>query len=268
MIRFLTGSLAWIGLVLGLAVFSLPARADETAEAGRKVVEQWQQSVVTLEVVSKITVSMFGETQSEEMQNEVRGVVLDPSGLVVTALSIIDPMAIVADMMEGEEMAEGMNAKAEFTSVKYLLADGTSVPAQIVLRDKDLDLAFFRPLKAPEKPMASLSFDRAATPQLLDSVYVLDRLGATGNRAIAITPDRVKAVIEKPRRLYVMINADTPGIPAFTENGDIIGILTLRRPPKGAQSSMGMGVNDWMVVAIPLAEVQAVAKQAPAVAAK
>jgi len=265
MIRLLTCSLAGIVLVLGLSVLPLPARADETAEAGRKVVEQWQQAVVTLEVVSKITYSMFGETESEEMQNEVRGVVLDPSGLVVTALSTVDPMAIVADMMEGEEGAEDIDTKAEITSVKILLADGKTLPAQIVLRDKDLDLAFFRPLKAPEQPLVSLSFERAATPRLLDPTYVLDRLGASGNRAIAVVPDRIKAVIEKPRRLYVMLNADTPGIPAFTENGDIIGILTLRRPPKGMQSSMGMDTDGWMVVAIPIAEVQVVARQAPAV---
>lgn len=268
MIRCFTRSLIGIGLMLGFALLSLPVRSDETAEAGRKVVEQWQQTLVTLEVASKITISMMGETQTEEMQNEVRGVVLDPSGLVVTALSTVDPMAIVSEMMSGEEETEGMNAKAEITGVKIIFADGSNLSAQIVLRDKDLDLAFFRPLKAPAKPLAALSYERAAAPQLLDSVYVLDRLGASGNRAIAITPDRVKAVIEKPRRLYVMLNADTPGIPAFTESGDIIGILTLRRPPKGAQPSMGMGANDWMVVAIPLAEVQTVAKQAPPVAAK
>lgn len=266
--RFMTRTLIGIGVLLGMVLMPLAAQADEAAEAGRQVVEQWQQAVVTLEVVSKITVTMFGETETEEMQNEVRGVVLDPSGLVVTALSIVDPIALVSEIMEDEE-GEGMETKAEITSVRIMFGDGKSLPAQIVLRDKDLDLAFFRPLKEPEAPLASLSFDRAASPKLLDAVYVLDRLGATGNRTIAVTPDRIKAVIEKPRRLYVMLNANFPGIPAFTENGDIVGILTLRRPPRGVSPSMGMGMmNEWMVVAIPLAEVQTVAKQAPAVKTK
>jgi len=255
-------------------MMTLTAYADETANAGRKVVDQWQQTVVILEIVSKTTTTMFGETETEETQIEARGVVLDPSGLVVTALSSSDPMTLLNEMIAGMGEIEGMmgdmETKAEITGVKIILADGTALPAQIVLRDQDLDLAFFRPLKTPDKPLAALSYDKAAATQLLDTVFVLDRLGVSGNRAIAVIPDRIKAVVEKPRLLYVLLNTGTPGTPAFTENGGIIGILTLRRPPKGVKASMNMSMvmDDWMVVAIPLAEVQAIAEQAPAVEAK
>ena len=39
--------------------------------------------------------------------------------------------------------------ETEVNDIKILLEDGAEVPAEIVLRDKDLDLAFIRPKAKP-----------------------------------------------------------------------------------------------------------------------
>ena len=48
--------------------------------------------------------------------------------------------------------------------MKILLDDGTEVPAEIVLRDKDLDLAFIRPKAKPASPMTSVDLTKSGPP--------------------------------------------------------------------------------------------------------
>ncbi len=40
-----------------------------------------------------------------------------------------------------------------------MLADGTEVPAKVILRDKDLDMAFVRPIEKPETPFAFVNIE-------------------------------------------------------------------------------------------------------------
>ena len=68
----------------------------------------------------------------------------------------------------------------EPTDVKIRLSNGRELPAKIVLRDEDLDLAFLRPTTKPETPLVALDLTDAAKPALLDQVLVLSRLGRVG----------------------------------------------------------------------------------------
>ena len=78
---------------------------------------------------------------------------VDPSGLTVLALSACDPSEMYQRMM-GEDYPR-TSVETEVTDMKILLDDGTELPAEIVLRDKDLDLAFIRPKTKPASPMAA-----------------------------------------------------------------------------------------------------------------
>ena len=125
----------------------------DLAQAGRTLAGKWQNSVITIEVVVKMQISMLGQEQHEESKSEAAGTIIDPYRLTVTSLTMLDPMGgLIADIAQALPAGEdGQKAKAssEITAVKMLLPDGTILPAQIVLRDKDLDLIFIRPLKKP-----------------------------------------------------------------------------------------------------------------------
>ena len=123
--------------------------------------------------------------------------------------------------------------------MKILLDDGTELPAEIVLRDKDLDLAFIRPKTKPASPMAAVDLTKSAPAQLLDQVITLNRLNSAAGRAYAASVERISAVIQKPRTFYIpdsTMTSTTLGSPAFALDGNIVGVMVMR-----AVSSKGGG---------------------------
>src|SRR5688572_18226268 len=126
---------------MAVVCFLLSAAADELSEKGREVFKKHQRSVVTVQLVQKVTYSAGGRSgESQEAKTDVTGAVVDPSGLTVLALSVTDPTEMYRRMY-----GDRYKAEIEISDVKILLEDGAEIAAEIVLRDKDLDLAFIRP---------------------------------------------------------------------------------------------------------------------------
>lgn len=242
-------------IVLFCALGVLPlasCRADATSQMARALAAKYQASAVTLSLVVKIG-SGGGESQTEM---EAGGVLLDDSGLVVTTNTGIDPMAAYAQ--EAEQYGAAMTTRV--VGVKILLAGGTEIPAKVVLRDKDKNLAFVRPLKKPSVKLSGISFDSSAGAQIGEPVYLLGRQGKTASRALALRIERVTSVMDKPRRFYVLgeTSASAVGFVAFNEKGQPLGLLTLRFPIGKARYS-----ESNLPVIIPTRDVLEVARQAP-----
>src|ERR1051326_1644034 len=154
-------------LFLLFAALATPCHADDLAEKGRAIFKKNQHAVVTVQIVLKSKFSMGGQGgQSTESRQDVTGTVLDPAGLTVLSLSATDPGQLLQSMMGDGESRFKM--ETELSDVKILLDDGTEVPAEVVLRDKDLDLAFIRPKSKVATPMASLDLTKSAKADLLD----------------------------------------------------------------------------------------------------
>jgi hypothetical protein len=242
-------------ILLSLAAGVLPlqsCRADATAQMVRALSAKYQASAVTLSLVVKIG-SGGAESQTEM---EAGGVLLDASGLVVTTNTGIDPMAAYAT--EVEQYGAAMTSRV--AGVKILLAGGVEIPAKVVLRDKDKNLAFIRPLKKPSVKLAGISFSGDATAQIGDPIYLMGRQGKTASRALAVKAERVLSVMDKPRRFYVLgeSNSSSVGFVAFNEKGQPLGLLTLRFPIGKARYS-----ESNLPVIIPARDVLEVARQAP-----
>src|SRR5262245_28031372 len=137
-------------------LLTLPAAlfADELTDKGRAIFMKNHLSVVTVQLVlnSKVSVPGMGG-QSNESRQDATGTVLDPSGLTVLSLSATDPGQLVQSMMGGGDEDSRFKVETELTDIKILLEDGTEIPAEVVLRDKDLDLAFVRPKTKVANPM-------------------------------------------------------------------------------------------------------------------
>lgn len=249
-IRFLQ-LVAWLFLIAGVLP-ARSARADAGGQMIRALAAKYQASAVTLSLVVKIGTG-GGETQTEM---EAGGVLLDSSGLVVTTNTGIDPMAAYAQ--EAEQYGAAMTTRV--VGVKILLAGGTEIPAAVVLRDKDKNLAFVRPLKKPSVQLTGISFATDAVAELGDPLYLLGRQGKTAGRALAARATRVVSVMDKPRRFYVLDNTheSAVGCVAFNEKGQPLGLLTLRFPIGKARYSEGN-----LPVIIPARDVLEVARQAP-----
>ncbi|HOF39007.1 MAG TPA: serine protease [Candidatus Hydrogenedentes bacterium] len=271
----------YLGTGLCLALLSIVtgaerAQADTLADAARAVVEVNKQAVVTIKLVVENRYSMEGSgSQSEESTSEITGTVIDPSGLTVVSLFTTDPTSASRNMMDMGLEEMGFKIETEIKRAGILAADGKEIPAEVVLRDKDLDLAFLRPKQPPEKPFAALELAQAGSLSQLDPIVVISRLGRVANRTHGAVLDRIEAVVDKPRTFYVpmggALNISSLGAPVFTLEGDVVGILVLRTIRASGSGMMGMmnmmglggGSDNALMIILPASDVLEAAAQAP-----
>jgi S1-C subfamily serine protease len=211
--------------------------------------------------------------EAQESKQEVSGTVIDPSGLTVVSLSGTDPSSLMQSFMgglggDGEESVK-FKMESELSDVKLLCNDGTELSAEIVLRDKDLDLAFLRPKAKPSTPLQALDLTNSGKADVLDQVISINRLGKVAGRAHAATVERITAVVQKPRLFYVPGGEATMtglGCPGFSLDGKVVGIFVMRSLKSSGGGGMGMfAMQSPPITAIllPAEQVKKVAAQAP-----
>ena len=150
--------------------------------------------------------------------------------------------------------------------MKIRLSNGRELPARIVLRDEDLDLAFLRPTTKPETPLVALDLTDAAKPALLDQVLVLSRLGRVGGWTAGAALYDVGAIIERPRTFYVLGRRVIRrwGRRRFSRTDASSGLLTLRQiePGRASMASMMGGTESMgmLGVILPAADVLEIAR--------
>lgn len=242
---------------------SRPAHAEDNS-AARRIFTDKQETVVWLSAVAKISYSADGARDSainipdREQKTESLGTIIDPSGLVVTALSSLDPSRDVS----GREVRtrEGMikiEANAVLKEVKIILADGTEIPAELVMRDIDLDLAFVKPKPGAKEAKGityqSLELKNGAQSGVTDDAITLSRTDEVLNRAPSVTRGQITSITRKPRE-FLRATGASLGCPTFASDGRLIGIA-VNRTVKGKSS---------YTVLIPAADVLEIAEQARA----
>jgi S1-C subfamily serine protease len=246
--------------------------ADELAEKGKAIFKKNQHAVVTVELVLKNKFSMSGlGGQSNESRQDATGTVVDPSGLTVMSLSATDPAQLLQNMIStGSDDDTKFKMESELSDVKILLDDGSEIPAEVILRDKDLDLAFIRPKTKVSSPMTALDLTSSGKAEILDQIVTLNRLGSAAGRAYAASIDRISAIVQRPRLFYVAdssLNTTALGAPAFTIDGKVLGISVMRSMKGKSGGGFGMfaGQMDNMTgIIVPAEDVLKGVKQVPA----
>ncbi len=246
----------WLACMLFAREACAQSAAGDEAAAARRISEASSKAVVALEVVLNLRMVFEGEEAEEDEQTNTSGAtIIDPSGLAVCSLSEVDPFY----RMDNTDPT--YRFESEIRDLKLITADGTEIPGEVVLRDRDLDLAFVRPSEIPQQPMVAIDLTRNAEAEIMDSVVVLGRLDEIGNRAPWVSLDRVHALIEKPRTFYVCsMNTWLAGLgcPVFDTSGNVVGITLLRATPEGADVS-----GDSIPVVLPAKDIVEIAKQVP-----
>ena len=254
------------GVALMLAACLADARSDEVAVKGRSILEAHKGSVVTVMLVVKQRITFPGSpSRDRESKSETTGTVISPDGLTVLSLSQTDPSSIMETMMAGSGRSSGMQMETEIRDVQILLEDGTEVPAEIILRDKDLDMAFARPLEKPTEPFEHVDLSEAAEPDYLDQVIALNRMGRVAGRTYSVSVERIEAIVRRPRTFYIPGKDPTNtglGSPAFTLDGKFIGVFLIRaiKSTGGARSGQGGNITTMLLPAMDIADA---AEQAP-----
>jgi S1-C subfamily serine protease len=267
----------WLMAVMLAAALCLSGRPAAGAEesgvvaAGRTAQQKYSNAVINVTATMKISVQgeAGGSARSgdQERKNELLATVIDSSGLTICSLAALDPTSAIGNVrVNVGGQPQTVKLKADLHEVKYRLADGTELPARVVLKDEDLDLAFL----ATEKPMedadkakiavVSLA-DAAKEAQVLDAVIFLGRYGKGLSYEPSVAAGRITGKLTRPRTEYIA--GGSPGTPVFSGDGKLLGIiLTHRRLNNDVTAGPGGIQADMTAVVIPAGDIVEAANQA------
>ncbi|WP_193212758.1 S1 family peptidase [Luteolibacter marinus] len=250
------------------------ASTAELRDTAKKLSDAHKDAVVWLSVLSKTSMSAEGDipaqmkaalaAQEKEEKSEVTGTVIDPSGMIVTALGALDKSSMVDGQTVNTPAGEiKLSATSEFKEIKVITADGSEVPADLVLKDEDLGLAFIKVRmdsdEAKGVEFSAIDLADSAKGELLDECIVLGRLDEAFNREPSLLTSEISGLTVRPRAFY-RVASDAVGCPVYLADGKLLGMSVLRRGKSGA-SSRGGQIQVSPVV-LPAADVAKIAEQA------
>ena len=241
--------------VFALLAFSIPlALFGKKSEATwRNLLKDHANCVTWVSATVRVEVSAGGRSMPpQEQKLEALGTIIAEDGLTVLSLSRVDPTATLLSRIR----TPGGSVNVNYTEVLLLMQDGTEVPAKLLLKDTDLDLAFVLPIKEKGEKQKKRTFShvprssKTKAPLPLDEVVSLGKLGRNLYRQSTLRKGWVNAVIEKPRKYFVIENT-APGTPVFDKEANWLGIVVYKMD-RGRPSS---------IVTLPADDIDEIAEQ-------
>lgn len=234
-------------LLLLAAAAAAPGRcaADEAgAEAYRSILEQRSPAVVTVRFVLDIqlggTVGGAMGDRGQEVETEISGVVVDPAGLVLCSNTLMGGFAGLMGRLMGGGAEFEISATPK--NIEVLVGDSTEgLPARLVARDTDLDLAWLRLEEAPASALAAIDLSAGVPAHVGQQFVAVRRFDKIFARAPGLIEGRIGGEVVKPRRLLVpAAQTSAHGLPVFDLAGDLIGVTVLQFPDDETLASGGM----------------------------
>jgi len=250
-----------IGILLATAAVCAIAAAphaqspDERAVA-RDVIKKKADAVVMVMATLKIRANVGGQEQTLDQQAQGNATVIDGNGLAVMSLSTLQPDEMMARSLSARVRPDTrVDVSSEPSGIRMHLADGREIPARLILRDQDLDLAFVRPVDPPSPALTWIDAP-SAKAGLMDLLFVIQRTSETTGWSTAAGFGTVQLVIDKPRLYYqvaVTGIGGSLGSPVFDASGKFVGLIVTRAAGSRGPTSTGV---------LPADEVREIAKQA------
>ena len=212
------GLLAFAPAPVSTVVSPAPVVADD-GEIYGKLVKEKGDAIVTIKYILK--------EEGNEAEEEIQGVMIEETGLVITSNLLMGGMPEAM-----KQMGRGNRKPLE---IKVMVgSDQEGVEATLVARDSELDLAWVQITNKDNKKFAFVDINKPVEAQLGDRVLVVERLSKTNDRAFIINESRIRSLITKPRKLAVpgMELAKAIGVPVFNGKGEYMGMSTLQLPSR------------------------------------
>ena len=187
--------------------------------------------------------------QSRDRTFEQIGTVVSPDGKVLLAASSVDPAIVMDGRTVNTPMGEvRLAAVSQVKEAFIVLADGTEIPAKVLLKDKDLNLAVVAPVSADAGKLVAVDTADSAVVVPVDEVVVLGRMGKAFDRAAKVEIDAVAAAVAKPRPL-LYIHVQSTGCPVFDAAGKFVGITSGKVEAASGGDGEGIGIEPVVVPA-------------------
>jgi hypothetical protein len=225
---------AALALVLGAAPAT--ARAADDAAAYAALLEQRAPAIVTV----KFVVKMRSPAGDRESNADARGVVVDPTGLVMIAADALEPSAGVMRMLQ----RRGGGGDLGFTpsDLKVLFgSDAKEHPAVLVAKESKLGLAFLQ-IVAVEGAPAAVDLGKAVEPKVGQTVVGVGRKSRGFDAAPVLERGFVTGRLEKPRPLWALVGGLTAGLPLYHLDGAVAGVVVHQSGVEGADDAAAGGL--------------------------
>jgi len=254
----------------------LSATAADVVLQAREILNHSQNSVINISAMSKLDMGGSGMPMNigglgEAQETQCAGTVIDASGLTAVSYSAVNPFEKISKALKVsmDGMGDADNAfksKTELNRIRMHLSDGSEVTARLVLKDKELDLAFLLPDPQEGEKMPQFTPVKLSSPaaQELDDVVILTRHNKELGYQPIVTTAHVSSVIKQPRPMYDLSAAAQPGSPVFLPDGQLLGLCVSFGGEEGGLMSM----SAMQVLVLPAAEIAKVADQAKKAADK
>jgi S1-C subfamily serine protease len=246
-------------VLLAGSLLTSPAIASTTTAlapmSAKQMVEKHGGALVHVKFVLKIE----GMGQDREMPEEIGGIMIEDSGLVLVSNFQTGGMA-------GMMGASGMSASPR--EIKVLIGDDQEgVEATLIARDSEADLAWVKITDPKGKKFDAIDFSKGATPDLGDEVIFIGRKGKYFDRVPFVQMHRIEAVTKKPRHLF-LVETQAYGSPAFAADGSPVGVVIFQTPNREESEGASMDMSDRGGLAIlPAADIMTATVRAKEAAA-
>ena len=142
----------------------------------------------------------------------------------------------------------------------------SEIPADVLMRDTDLDLAFLR-IKAGSKESKGVEFKAvdlkdAATANVGDDVVSISRMDEVLNRVGSVSRGQVMSITRKPRE-FMRVTGSSLGCPTFSMDGKLVGIAVSRFVRGKPSHNVVIPAADVLEIALQAREAKPLAEEKP-----
>ncbi len=207
-------------------------------EVVKNIIKNYKDAVLTVRILQKQWTVMGGkESVKRETKNEITGTVISQDGVIVVSGLTAEPSKFFNKMQTGSSLK--FEIKSQISGIKIILPNREEIDGKIILQDEKHDLYFIKAMPEKEIKFKYINLKDSTKAEIMDEVILIDRLGDIGRREIFVSTARVGAIIEKPRKYYILTEQMvSPGSPVFSISGKIIGInlIKSRKTPSSSSS--------------------------------
>jgi hypothetical protein len=198
--------------VITLILIQMVAGAQaQNVDQAKKLFQAKQDSVIWVTGVATLSFTASDSRDAgmtppdEEVKVESLATLVDASGVAVAVLSQLDPARNMNNRpLRTSRGPMKLETTATLKDLKLVLADGSEILADIVLKDEDLDLAFVRARAEGGNTngvvFPALNLKDSVTANVLDEAISITRLDETFNRAPNVFASHINMATRKPRR--------------------------------------------------------------------
>lgn len=203
----------------------LGAQGEEPMQSPSDSYERLLKEKAPALVTVKYVLKVEDEESVDESEEELTGVMIDPSGIVMcSSASLAAP-----------KLLEAYGVRASAARIKVLIGEkDEELDAKIVARDQELDLAWLRIKAAAGRKFDAIDLSKSVKARPGDRLLTITRLDKYFERAAVVHEGPLAGVLRKPRDLYAVssgMDGET-GLPVFNLEGSLVGVFVLQMPDR------------------------------------